>query len=68
MSGKHYVTRQELDDLARSLGLLIHHDGGGFRAVRQDRGYVFPDGGICPTATKRECMTFLKGVRFGVTP
>ena len=46
----------------------MQHDCGGFRLVRKHEvaglsglAYVYPSGGICPTATKRECMIFLAG-------
>lgn len=62
------IRGEDLTAEARSLGMEVQHDCGGFRlTVTSGAGwrYVFPDGGICPTATKRECMTFLKGVKYG---
>jgi len=58
------VRTSELCDLANSLGMGIQHDCGGYRVVRQEGlgyQYVYPDGGICPTATKRQCLAFLMG-------
>lgn len=66
---KHRITNQELEQTANRAGLSTQHDCGGFRLVRALlRGgweYVFPSTGICPTATKRECMIFLKGYMAG---
>lgn len=59
------TTAKELYELAYKAGLSIQHDCGGYRVVakqgRPCNSYVFPDTGICPTATKRECLIFLKG-------
>ena len=48
-------------DLAFRAGLEVQHDCGGYRLVNADRSYVFPTPGVCPTATARECVTFLMG-------
>ena len=52
----------ELRSKAHVLGLEIQHDCGGYRVVSDGNGRnIFPDGGICPTATKKECSIFLLG-------
>jgi hypothetical protein len=61
---KTRIKRNELDYAAMKAGLTIQHDCGGFRVVR-DATYLFPDGGVCPTATARECMIFIKGFEEG---
>lgn len=61
---KTVVTRKELDDLAGPVGLQVHKECGGYRLVKGGRN-IFPDSGVCPVVTKRECLTFLKGVHFG---
>lgn len=55
----------ELNDLARKCGLAIQHDCGGYRVVTLDNSYVFPNSGICPTVTKRDCWHFLLGYATG---
>ena len=64
-----HVTRGELDEAAEAVGMWIQHDCGGFRVVKDNRdgghSYIFPNGGVCPTATKKECLIFLKGVATG---
>lgn len=57
---KARITDKELHDKAMSAGLKVEHDCGGYRLVK-DHSYVFPNSGVCPTTTKRECMTFLQG-------
>lgn len=57
------VSEFDINNLASKLGLSIQHDCGGYRVVR-DTSYVFPDYGICPTATRRECYIFLKGMLY----
>jgi hypothetical protein len=58
------VTRRELDDLAGKVGLQVHRECGGFRVVKDGKN-IFPDCGVCPVATKVDCLIFLKGVFFG---
>jgi hypothetical protein len=58
---KSRIRRTELDQLAEKLGLSIQHDCGGFRVTKAGR-YLFPGSGICPTATARECYTFMQGI------
>lgn len=63
------VTRKELDTLAEPVGLQVHKECGGYRLVKDVSGVrsdIFPDSGICPVATKRECLLFLKGAYYGV--
>lgn len=58
------TTTKELEELAAKANLGIQHDCGGYRVVALlgcYNAYLFPDGGICPTTTKRECAIFLKG-------
>lgn len=59
------ITASELVTAATKVGLAIQHDCGGYRVVQEtDSGgwtYVFPDGGTCPTESKRACMGFLVG-------
>ena len=66
---KTKITYKELHEAASQAGLHIQHDCGGYRLVaeqgRPSNSYVFPDGGVCPTATKRECLIFLKGWNAG---
>jgi hypothetical protein len=59
---KQRIKRSELDDLAARLGVTIQHDCGGFRVANAGR-YLFPDGGVCPTASARECLIFMKGMK-----
>ena len=69
------IRRSDLDAAAESVGLRVQHDCGGFRLVQwassaMGKGwagnrYVFPDTGICPTATKRQCWIFLSGYMAG---
>lgn len=59
---KSHVSVFEIEALADKCNLAIQHDCGGFRVVTKGLRYVFPDSGICPTATKRECLHFLMGV------
>lgn len=57
----------ELMEAAEELGFCIQHDCGGYRVTEAQGGgyrYIFPDGGVCPTATKSECMIFLHGVKY----
>ena len=54
------IKTKELYDKARSLDLEIQHDCGGYRIVKDGRS-LFPEGGICPTATRRGCMIWLVG-------
>lgn len=56
------IKRAELDALAAQLGYTVQHDCGGFRIVDGGR-YLFPDGGICPTAPARDCMIYLSGIK-----
>ena len=58
------VTRKELDEWAHSVGLSVHHECGGYRVVQGTKN-IFPDCGICPVTTKRDCLIFLRGVLFG---
>ena len=58
---KQRIRRAELDEKALKAGLTVQHDCGGYRLVRDDR-MIFPDTGICSTATARECIIFLLGV------
>ena len=63
------VTTFELEQYASYLNLVVQHDCGGYRIARLENGgyrYLHPDTGICPTATRNECMTFLRGYREGV--
>lgn len=66
---KRRITLVEFERAARAAGMGIQHDCAGFRLVRSSPGggweYVYPNGGICPTATKRECMVFLEGYQKG---
>jgi hypothetical protein len=55
---------QQLYDKARSLDVDIQHDCGGYRIVKGGRS-LFPEGGICPTATRRDCMIWLTGFWWG---
>lgn len=59
------VKQSEIEELAAAAGLSIHHECGGFR-VQQDGRNLFPEGLICPTTTKRECLAFLRGVHVGI--
>lgn len=55
----------DLYEQADKAGLGIQHDCGGYRIVEDEGGgfhYLFPDSGICPTATKKECGIFLLGI------
>lgn len=61
---KSRIKRSELDDLAAQLDCTIQHDCGGYRIAQAGR-YLYPDGGICPTAPARECWIFLKGMKRG---
>ena len=62
------VKLKELEGLAEKTGLKIQHDCGGYRVValggESNNRYVFPDGGICPTATRSQCDIFLSGVLY----
>ena len=58
---KQRIKRAELEELAVKAGLTVQHDCGGFRLVR-DASMIFPNTGVCPTATARECAIFLNGV------
>ena len=60
---RQMVKRHELDKASHRHGLAVQHDCGGYRLVKGTE-YVFPSSGICPTATKRECMLFLEGCEF----
>lgn len=54
-------TTSELIDLAFEARLAIQHDCGGYRVVSLEGFYLFPDGGVCPTATRKECAIFIRG-------
>ncbi len=54
------VKRKEIDELAKRFGFIIHKECGGYRIVKDNKD-IFPNIGICPVTTKRECLTFLKG-------
>lgn len=62
---KGRIRESDLYNLAMKCGLIIQHDCGGFRVVATDNSHVYPNGGVCPTATKRECWTFLSGYILG---
>ncbi len=56
---------KELGILAASVGLKVHKECGGYR-LRIDGGHdVFPNNGICPVTTRRECLVFIKGLLEG---
>jgi hypothetical protein len=63
-------TTDELYGLAAQAGLAIQHDCGGYRVVVSDSSdahgyrYVFPDTGICPTASRKQCFIFLMGAMY----
>jgi len=64
------TSSKELQELVDKAGLMIQHDCGGYRVCRQLEGssgyqYLFPADGICPIATKRECVVFVKGLLIG---
>lgn len=59
---KSKIAYQEITDLATELDLTIQHDCGGYRVVKGNSN-LFPNTGICPTATKRECLYFLLGMK-----
>jgi len=66
---KKAISRKELDTLAEPVGLQVHKECGGYRLVKDVGGVrsdVFPDSGICPVATKRECLLFLKGAYYRI--
>lgn len=55
-----------LKDMAWRAGMAIQKDGGGYRVVRNSNDGrrnqpVFPNGGACTVASKRECAIFLDG-------
>jgi hypothetical protein len=54
------ITQKELYDKALILDLEIQHDCGGYRIIQSGHS-LFPEGGICPTATRRDCMIWLEG-------
>jgi hypothetical protein len=54
------IRREELDSTAAEAGFRIQAECGGFRIMKDGRD-VFPNAGICPVASKRECMVFLLG-------
>lgn len=60
------IKQSDLRTLAERCGLTIQGECGGFRVVTPERADVFPNGGVCPTATKRACWTFLSGYAAGM--
>jgi hypothetical protein len=57
---------EHLRNAAQKVGLDIQHDCGGYRVVKDtgDGGWsnIFPEGGTCPTESKKACAGFLLGV------
>jgi hypothetical protein len=60
------LTIDHLRNAAAKVGLEIQHDCSGYRVVQDtgDGGWrnIFPEGGICPTESKKACAGFLLGV------
>lgn len=71
MSMNPHISTVELDALAAEHGLMIQHECGGYRVVRErgdgGRRDVFPNSGVCPTVARLACYIFLLGVTFGKT-
>jgi len=62
---KRRIKSQELTALANRFGFEIQHDCGGYRVVDDKGAHVFPEGGVCPTVSKREAYVFLLGYYTG---
>lgn len=60
---KTRISRAEIDELASKLGLFVHRECGGFRIMDGKNKNIYPNNGICPVTSLRECYTFLLGVK-----
>ncbi len=60
------ITTKWLKTETKALKLKLQHDCGGYRIVTENNSYIFPSGGICPTATRAECAIFLSGYKKGL--